>query len=70
MEEALSTVMTVIDAAVVANLNRLEIIHGKGTGALRAAIREYVEKRPDVARSEEAPWNEGGSGVTIVWLNG
>ncbi len=70
VEEALSTVMTVIDAAVVANLNRLEIIHGKGTGALRAAIREYVEARPDVARSEEAPWNEGGPGVTIVWLNG
>lgn len=68
VDEAISEVQRLIDRAVAANLNRVEILHGKGTGALRQAVQEHLATRPDVSHFEEAPWDQGGAGVTIVVL--
>ncbi len=68
VDEALREVGQFIDTAIPSSLKRLEILHGKGTGALRSAIWEYLESRPEVAAFEEAAIEEGGAGVTIVYL--
>ena len=68
-EEALVTVEQFLDKAVRDGLSSVRIIHGKGTGALRQAVREHLERHP-LARSfePEAP-ERGGSGATAVELN-
>ncbi len=68
VEGALSEVVRLIDDAITTNLNRVEIVHGKGTGALRNAIHEFLQSSPDVERFEDAPWEEGGPGVTYAFL--
>ncbi len=68
VDEAIDAVTRMIDEAVAANLNQVEILHGKGTGALRQAIHEYLAQRQDVESFEDAPWNQGGAGVTHVRL--
>lgn len=57
-----------IDAAVTGGLHRVEILHGKGTGALRKAIRDYLGGRADVSDFDDAAIEEGGAGVTVVHL--
>ncbi|MEZ4699709.1 MAG: endonuclease MutS2 [Rhodothermales bacterium] len=66
VDEALAETSRFIDEAIAANLNRVEILHGKGTGALRAAIHEYLNQTPEVTRYEDASWDDGGPGVTQV----
>lgn len=68
VEEALGTVQTFVDQAVASNLNEAYILHGTGTGALRKAIREYLQTRTDVASFSDAEWDAGGAGVTVVVL--
>lgn len=68
VEEALSAVMRLIDEALAANLHHLEILHGTGTGALRSAIHDYLSRREEVTTFDEAPWDQGGAGVTRVAL--
>jgi len=68
VDEALSETARFIDEAIAANLNRVEILHGKGTGALRAAIHEYLTQTPEVTRFEDADWEGGGPGVTQVYF--
>lgn len=68
VDEALMEVDRFIDDAIRSSISRLEILHGKGTGALRMAIHERLGTVPDVASFEEAPWDEGGAGVTIVTM--
>lgn len=68
VEEALAEVTRLIDEAVLANIDRVEILHGKGTGALREAIHDYLATRSDVASFDEAPIEQGGAGVTHVTL--
>ena len=46
----------------------LWIIHGKGTGKLRAGVQEFLSHHPQIDRFELAPQNEGGSGVTLAYL--
>jgi DNA mismatch repair protein MutS2 len=69
-EEALLSFETYVDDAFRAGLPFVRIIHGKGTGALRAAIREALAGHPLVRRFESAPPNEGGDGVTVAVLAG
>ena len=57
-----------LDDASLAGLPSIRIIHGKGTGALRAAIHELLRDHPLVAQFKLAPQNEGGDGATIVTL--
>jgi DNA mismatch repair protein MutS2 len=68
VREARPLLEELIDEASVAGLERVEILHGKGTGALRAFVHEYLAERPDVASFENAAWDEGGTGVTHVAL--
>ncbi|MCL4230268.1 MAG: endonuclease MutS2 [Dehalococcoidia bacterium] len=69
-EEALTDFETYLDDAFRAGLPFIRIIHGKGTGALRAAIRDALRGHPLVRRCEAAAPNEGGEGVTIAVLAG
>ncbi|MFD1735966.1 endonuclease MutS2 [Bacillus salitolerans] len=67
-EDALMRVEKYIDDALLAGYPRVSIIHGKGTGALRKGVQEYVKNHRSVkkVRYGEAP--EGGTGVTIIEL--
>ncbi|MBY0308126.1 MAG: Smr/MutS family protein, partial [Phycisphaerales bacterium] len=47
----------------------VRVIHGRGTGALRAAVREELERHPLVARADPAPPGQGGDGATIAHLD-
>jgi len=69
-EAALEQFETYLDSAFRAGLPFVRIIHGKGTGALRAAIREALASHPLVRRFESAAPNDGGDGVTIALLAG
>ncbi|MGM0410350.1 MAG: endonuclease MutS2 [Bacillota bacterium] len=57
-----------LDDAFLAGYKKVEIIHGKGTGALREAVHEKLENHPHVASFRLGKQKEGGSGVTIVTL--
>ena len=59
-------VMQALDAAVRADLKVLRIIHGKGTGALRARVAEMLRKDTRVKTFRLGAWNEGGAGVTVA----
>jgi len=58
-----------LDTAYRANLPSVRIIHGKGTGALRQAVRRQLTAHPAVVRSESGGHGDGGDGVTIAFLN-
>ncbi|MEO1076739.1 MAG: Smr/MutS family protein, partial [Bacteroidota bacterium] len=68
VEEALPEVDRLVDEALAAGLPSVEVLHGKGTGALRIAIQRHLQQRRDVAGVSEAAWNQGGAGVTVVEL--
>ena len=57
-----------LDTAYRANLPSVRIIHGKGTGALRQAVRRQLSTHPAVSRSEPGGYGEGGDGVTVAYL--
>ncbi len=65
-DEAESQLSRALDAAVLADLPHLRIIHGKGTGALRDLVQRLLEADPRVARWGFPPANQGGSGVTVA----
>ena len=67
-DDAVPTVDGFLDHAYRAGRQRLEIVHGKGTGALRSAVRKHLRGHPLITGFETAPQNEGGDGVTIVHL--
>jgi DNA mismatch repair protein MutS2 len=68
VEDALKRLETYLDAAYTSGLPFARIIHGKGTGALRKAVRERTTEHPLVSKVTEAMPNEGGSGVTIIHM--
>lgn len=68
VDEARQAVERLIDEAVVRGVREVEVLHGKGTGALRQAIRTYLQDRPEVDHFEDAPWEQGGPGITRIWL--
>ncbi|WP_457626317.1 endonuclease MutS2 [Persephonella sp.] len=65
-EEAIKDLEQFMDRAVLEGFSTVRIIHGYGTGALRKAVREFLDKLPYSLRYEDAPYSEGGMGVTIV----
>ena len=67
-EEALEVLERYLNDAAVAGVDRLRIVHGKGTGALRTAVREVLSRHPLVRGHEPAGATEGGDGATIVRL--
>lgn len=68
VEVALQALDRYVDAAYNAGLPFGRIIHGKGTGALRKAVREQLEGHKLIDRLETAHPNEGGDGVTVIHL--
>ena len=69
-EEALPMVDSFLDLAYRAGQTRLEVVHGKGTGALRRAVRDLLRGHPLVTTYASAEPRQGGDGVTIVTLVG
>ena len=67
-EEALAVLDRYLNDAAVAGVDRLRIVHGKGTGALRQAVRAALAEHPLVREHEAASASEGGDGATIVRL--
>ncbi|MFF2447776.1 endonuclease MutS2 [Neobacillus sp. NPDC058068] len=65
-ENALLKVEKYIDDALLSNYPRVSIIHGKGTGALRQGVQEYLRNHRSVKKIRFGEAGEGGSGVTIV----
>jgi DNA mismatch repair protein MutS2 len=65
-ENALMRVEKYIDDALLAGYPRVSIIHGKGTGALRQGVTEYLKNHRSVKRTRFGDAGEGGIGVTIV----
>ncbi|GIO27764.1 endonuclease MutS2 [Ornithinibacillus bavariensis] len=65
-EDALLKLEKYIDDAVLAGYPKAFIIHGKGTGALRKGVQEYVKKHPSISSSRPGDAGEGGSGVTVI----
>lgn len=65
-EEALAEVDQYIDAAILAGYPQVTIVHGKGTGALRTGITEFLKNHRSVKSYEFAPQNQGGNGATVV----
>ena len=57
-----------LDDAFLAGLTSVRVIHGKGTGALRKKIGEFLGHHHRVESTRLGEWNEGGAGVTIVKL--
>ncbi|GIV16868.1 MAG: endonuclease MutS2 [Armatimonadota bacterium] len=66
VEEALANLERYLDEAYAAGLEQVRVIHGKGTGTLRQAVREYLRTHPLVASYRSAEPAEGGDGVTVV----
>ncbi|ETJ36349.1 MutS2 protein, partial [human gut metagenome] len=54
--------------ALLGGVNQVRIIHGKGTGALREGVHQYLRTLPHVAHFETAGYDEGGAGATNVVL--
>ncbi|EOR25441.1 recombination and DNA strand exchange inhibitor protein [Niallia nealsonii AAU1] len=65
-ENALSRVEKYIDDSLLAGYPRVSIIHGKGTGALRSGVQEYLKNHRAVKNIRFGEAGEGGSGVTVV----
>lgn len=65
-DDAIAQTQTFLDNAYVAGLHRVDIIHGKGTGALRKRIGDFLQTYPHIKSFRLGEWNEGGAGVTVV----
>jgi DNA mismatch repair protein MutS2 len=67
-DDALEHLERYLDAAYLAGLPFVRIIHGKGTGKLRQAVRETLRTHPHIKNFEAGQDNEGGDGVTVAKL--
>ena len=68
LDEALPKLDQYLDDAFMAGLYQVMVVHGKGTGILRQAVREQLAKHPLVESYRPGGYGEGGAGVTIVEL--
>ena len=67
-DEAMPLVDKIIDNALWAGLNEVDLIHGKGTGKLKQGLRAYLKEHPLVDSYRSGSGAEGGEGVTVVTL--
>ncbi|MDR2050781.1 MAG: Smr/MutS family protein [Deltaproteobacteria bacterium] len=67
-DAALAELDSFIDSAILGGREQLEILHGRGTGALRREIHAYIKRHPQVASFDLADEDQGGDGVTVITL--
>ena len=70
VEDGLDELDKYLEKAYAAGLPFVRIVHGKGTGRMREAVRAALKDSPYVTSFEEAEENEGGAGVTIAHMGG
>lgn len=68
VDEAVAELDKYLDDALLSHLNSVRVVHGKGTGALRKGIHEYLKRQKHVKSYRLAEFGEGDAGVTIVEL--
>ena len=68
VDEALGRIERFLDDLLLTDERQVRIIHGFGTGQLRRAIGEYLDRHPLVATHQPAPQEHGGGGVTVAEL--
>lgn len=68
VDEAIPYVDKEIDNALLSGMDSFRLIHGKGTGMLRAGLLAYLKEHRSVSKVLEAPQSEGGSGASIVYV--
>ena len=65
-EAALGELGAFLDKALLANMEGAEIVHGRGTGALRREVHNFLRTFPGIAGFALAPEDQGGDGMTMV----
>lgn len=65
-DEAVAALDKYLDDAYLSHLKSVRVVHGKGTGALRKAVHQYLRRQKNVADYHLAEFGEGDAGVTIV----
>ena len=70
VDEALRALELELDRHLRAGEETVHVLHGHGSGALKAAIREHLARSPYVTRARAAESHEGGDGVTVAQLSG
>ncbi len=68
VHEAIPEIEAFLDSAVISNLAEVRIVHGMGTGRLRAGIHDFLRKHRNVAEFRLGKYGEGDTGVTIVTI--
>lgn len=68
VEEALKELDKYLDDALVSHYHEVRIIHGSGTGALRSAVHDYLNKRKEIKSFRLGGLGEGGVGATVVYF--
>ena len=68
VDEAVSELDKYLDDAILSHLNSVRVVHGKGTGALRKGLHEFLRRQKHVKSYHLAEYGEGDAGVTIVEL--
>ena len=66
VEEAIGETTAFLDGALLSGLSFVHILHGKGTGALMSAIREFLSNQGYISRFYFADEDQGGAGITVV----
>ena len=66
VDEALAELEKYLDDAYIAHIPSVRVVHGKGTGALRTAVHNYLRKQKIVSEYRLGEYGEGDAGVTIV----
>ena len=65
-EESLKLVESFVDKAMMTNATHLRILHGKGTGVLRDAVKRKLKEYSSISKVYHPPREQGGDGVTMV----
>ena len=66
VDEAIAELDKYLDDAYIAHLSPVRIVHGKGTGALRKGVHDYLRRQKHIKEYHLAAFGEGDAGVTIV----
>ncbi|MDE7124428.1 MAG: Smr/MutS family protein, partial [Eubacterium sp.] len=68
VDEAIANLNLYIDKCVLNSISEIRIIHGKGTGALRSAVKDELKAHPNIKEFRLGVYGEGENGVTIATL--